>query len=80
MPRLYEKRVVENIKRVWCLWTGRYGGIPGCNIAVTAGFIPFTTAYSTVHKERLSNKLYPPPVNVPPSHSQKSKNAGHNEN
>jgi hypothetical protein len=69
MSRLYEKRVAEHTKRVWCLWMGRYGGIPGCNIAVTAGFILFTTPYSTVHKERLSNKLYPPSVNSAPSHS-----------
>jgi hypothetical protein len=24
-----------------CLWFGKYGGTPGCNIAVTAGFILF---------------------------------------
>lgn len=69
MPRLYEKRVAKNMKRVWCLWMGRYGGIPECNIAVTAQFILFTTPYSTVHKERLSNKLYAPTMNLTPSHS-----------
>lgn len=74
VSRLYGKHVPEHIESVSCLRMGRYGEIPGCNIAVTAGIILFTTPYSTVHKVWLSNKLYPPSVNSVPSHSRNNKN------
>jgi len=53
-----------------CLWFGKHGGTPGSNTAVTAGFLFFflflrLRPYSTFHKERLSNKLYP--THPPPS-------------
>lgn len=74
VSRLYGKRVPERIESVSCLRMGRHGEIPGCNIAVTARIILFTTPYSTVHKVWLSNKLHPPSVNSVPSRSGRSKN------
>lgn len=75
VSRLYGKCAPAYIESISCLRVGRYGEIPGCNIAVTAGIILFTTPYSTVHKVWLSNKLYSPSVNSVPSRSGNSRNA-----
>jgi hypothetical protein len=75
----YMESIYLNIQKRFrvCGWEvgGRgCGEFSGCNIAVTAGIILFTTPYSTVHRVWLYNKLHLPSANSAASRSGNSKN------